>query len=746
VKHTRGLWLSIAFVAFLVVTSLTGFATGSLKPKLGLDLEGGLSVILQAPAGTSLNVMNQALDNIRNRVDAFGVGEPQIAVSQNTIEVQIPGAANGTVQKQAKDQYCLIGKGQTNYGCANTQGDAQKALDNVKVLPEATKVCLEDTSGKQLACYGTKSDALTQLAAITIGPPSATPSATPSASASASVAPSASPAASTGQFCLTDSNGTQLGCYPSKKSAQAVQKALVPKSTAFQYCVVAPATVAGKTPASPSHSATPTPTPTTSTHATKPSSSATPSPSPSPSPVPSPYSQLTFDGNAVNLSTKATCQPSKTVAQSTLQGITVTHETTQYCVISSGGKNKGCYLTQQAAKTQQQATGQDALLAVIGKTARLEQRPVLSIISPGQPTYATTSVTCPTTAQQATKQCSTDALKNQTVVYLGTDGTTKYQLGPVVLTGDQVSGATAVLNTGSTSSVGGWEINFTLNSAGSKAFADATTAAVSQTAPRNEIAIVVDRQVISSPVVQSAITGGSGVITGSFSEQDAKNLATELKAGALPVDLTLQSVTTISPTLGSQSLREGIIAGVAGLLLLFAYMLFYYRLLGVVAIMGMSIWAILAIALVSVAGSSFGYAMTLAGVAGLVISLGVTTDSYIVFFERLKDEVRNGRSPRSAVQPAFKRAYRTIVAADSITGIAAAVLYLTAVSSVRGFALTLGVATLLDLFVVWFFKRPTVFLIARNTRLVELKGFGLSSGVAADLEPGEVPLPAGGEA
>jgi len=166
--------------------------------------------------------------------------------------------------------------------------------------------------------------------------------------------------------------------------------------------------------------------------------------------------------------------------------------------------------------------------------------------------------------------------------------------------------------------------------------------------------------------------------------------------------------------------------------LLFLYLLFYYRLLGVVAWVGMSIWAILALALVSLAGIAFGYSLTLAGIAGLVISLGVTADSYIIFFERLKDEVRHGKTARSAVQPAFKRAYRTIVAADMITAIAAVVLYLTAVSSVRGFALTLGVATLLDLFVVYFFKRPTVFLIARSPRLVSLRGFGLESGVAGE--------------
>jgi len=257
---------------------------------------------------------------------------------------------------------------------------------------------------------------------------------------------------------------------------------------------------------------------------------------------------------------------------------------------------------------------------------------------------------------------------------------------------------------------------------------------------------VVDRQVISAPVVQNPITTGQGQISGGFTEQEAKDLATQLNAGALPVDLSVQSVQTISPTLGSESLHQGIVAGLVGLLFLFAYLLFYYRLLGVVAWVGMTIWAILALALVSLAGRMVGYSMTLAGVAGLVIALGVTADSYIVFFERLKDEVRSGKTPRSAVQPAFKRAYRTIVAADVVTIIAAVVLYLTAVSSVRGFALTLGVATLLDLFVVYFFKRPTVFLIARNDRLVNLHGFGLTSGVAAEPEAddGIATAPAGG--
>jgi preprotein translocase subunit SecD len=246
-------------------------------------------------------------------------------------------------------------------------------------------------------------------------------------------------------------------------------------------------------------------------------------------------------------------------------------------------------------------------------------------------------------------------------------------------------------------------------------------------------------------VVNEAIPNGNGVIQGSFTKARAQDLATQLNAGALPVNLKKEQVQTVSPTLGKESLHQGLVAGIAGLILLAIYLLFYYRLLGLVAWAGMTIWAILAIALVSIAGRTVGYSLTLAGIAGLVISLGVTADSYIVFFERLKDEVRHGKTPRAAVQPAFKRAYKTIVAADVITGLAAVVLYLTAISSVRGFALTLGVATLLDLFVVYFFKRPTVFLIARNERLVNMHGFGLTSGVAAEPLPGEMrPAIAGG--
>jgi preprotein translocase subunit SecD len=276
----------------------------------------------------------------------------------------------------------------------------------------------------------------------------------------------------------------------------------------------------------------------------------------------------------------------------------------------------------------------------------------------------------------------------------------------------------------------GWRVIFRLNKEGARKFGEATKAMIGK-----QLAIVLDGVVQSAPTVQSAITGGEGEITGQFSEAEAKNLSVVLSSGALPVELARQEVRTVSPLLGKESLHKGVIAGIVGLIALMLYLAAYYRLLGVVTWVGMGIWAVLVMGFVSLMGRTVGYALTLAGVAGIIVSIGVTADSYIVFYERLKDEVRHGKTLRAAVVPAFARAWRTIVAADIVTTLAAVVLYLLAVGSVRGFALTLGIATALDMFVVYFFKRPTVFLIARSPFLTSLRGMGLRSGVAAEPAP-----------
>ncbi len=624
-----------------------------MRPILGLDLEGGVSVILSAPENTPPDVMDRALENIRARIDAFGTAEPELFVSRNNIEVQIPGLARGTIRERATTRYDLLDDSGTSYGHFTTEADAQAQLDGATVSPTVESACLSgDVFGDTPPCFATEKEAKDAIAAITVQKQS-------------------------GQFCLTGTGLATDPCFPTRDEADAALAGIGTDLTQT-YCVRAP------------------------------------------------------DGTPLASDLSAACYPTEQEAQDKLDELAVTKTATLFCVVSSADKQLGCFLTRDDAQEKLQATGQDRLLQVIGETARLEFREVLQELTPETPGYDTTPVDCSTETQLESDACSFQALKDKDVVFFDRAQQVKYKLGPVAVTGDAVDGATASFDAGSSTSVGqGWVINFTLSGDGSTAFGDITT----RLAGSGRLAIVVDRQVISAPTVNEPITNGSGVIQGSFTQNRAKDLATQLNAGALPVELTTQQVVTVSPTLGQESLDAGVLAGFAGLALLFLYLLFYYRILAIVAWLGMTFWAVLAFALIALAGRTVGYTLSLAGVAGLVISLGVTADSYIVFFERFKDEVHGGKSPRVAVAPAFKKAFRTIVAADTVTGLAAVVLYLTAISSVRGFALTLGVAVLLDLFVVYFFKRPAVFLLARNERLVTMPVIGVTSGVAADAEP-----------
>ncbi len=716
-RRNRALWASIVFVLVLVAASAFGFLSGSLQPTLGLDLQGGASVILTAPEGTPQDVMEQALENIRNRVDAFGVGEPDIALSGTTIEVQIPGSADATVRPREADLYCLEGE-DLIHGCSEDEDDVGDVLESLEVKAQPSEVCVVDGASQQVECFSSRAQADTFLAGVQVAPrEEASPSASASASPSASSSPSPGPSPAASAYCLTAPTGDRIGCFKSRAKADAANEALKVEVTERSYCVL---------PAPPEPSPTPTPTPSATV---SPSASASASPSPSPSPAAGTFADLDLSG--------ADPPPcglgSREEADDELAAMAVVHEEQQFCVISSAGQRLECSVRRAEAEDIRRQSGQERLLRVIGETARLEERKVLEVVPGSDPR----PITCGTEEERDLPRCSFGALENREVVYPGPVGNgqvAKFVLEEVVISGENFESAAAVLSSqGQLGGVSQWTVTFQLDDDGADRFSEATTQAVGAPPPTDQIAIIVDRVVISSPTVQSAITGGSGEITGGFSETEAKDLATQLNAGALPVELTRQSVRTVSPTLGEESLRQGIIAGIAGLGLLFLYLLFYYRLLGVVAWFGMTIWAVLAVGLISIAGDRFGYALSLSGVAGLVISLGVTADSYIVFFERLKDEVRSGKSARAAVQPAFARAYKTIVAADIVAVLAAVVLYLTAVSSVRGFALTLGVATLLDLFVVYFFKRPTVFLIAKNPRLVGLRGFGLTSGVAGEV-------------
>jgi len=295
-----------------------------------------------------------------------------------------------------------------------------------------------------------------------------------------------------------------------------------------------------------------------------------------------------------------------------------------------------------------------------------------------------------------------------------------YQLDPAVLTGKSVSGAKARYS----STDGGWVVDVSFK--GSEFVDKVAVPYVNQ-----RIAIALDGVVYSAPTIQPGITGSKVQITGSFTEGEAKDLALVLRYGALPVqfDKKQETVQSVSPTLGKDQLWAGIVAGVVGLLLVALYMALFYRVLGIVVWLGLGLTALLFFTLVSFLSAQVGLSMTLAGITGLIVSVGVTVDSYVVYFERLKDEVRMGKTVRSSVDGGFTRAFRTIVAADLVSLMSAAVLYVLATGSVRGFAFFLGISTAIDLLIAYFFMHPLVSMMARKPGLVRLRRVGIAAGL-----------------
>jgi preprotein translocase subunit SecD len=291
------------------------------------------------------------------------------------------------------------------------------------------------------------------------------------------------------------------------------------------------------------------------------------------------------------------------------------------------------------------------------------------------------------------------------LVTCDTKGTEKFLLEPEFMPGTDISDANSTYDT----QRGGFVINLSFNSAGTKIWGDFTSANVNQRA-----AFVLDTEVVSAPNIQVAILDGNTQISGSFTQSDAKNLADILKYGSLPLSFTSSDATTVSATLGLASLKAGLIAGAIGLLVVFVYCLFYYRLLGVLTILSLGLSGALVYAVLVLIGRAIGYTLDLSGVAGLIIAIGITADSFVIYFERLKDEIREGRSFRSAVPRGWVRARRTILASDGVSFLAAAILFWLAVGDVKGFAFTLGMSTVLDLVVVYLVTHPLVALVSRS--------------------------------
>jgi protein-export membrane protein, SecD/SecF family len=293
------------------------------------------------------------------------------------------------------------------------------------------------------------------------------------------------------------------------------------------------------------------------------------------------------------------------------------------------------------------------------------------------------------------------------------DANTKYLLGPVEVDGADITNATAGLQQSqSGTTTGQWAVNITFNSKGASDFQKVSSRLIALESPRNQFAAVLDGRVITAPVVQGVTDQPS--ITGNFTQTTAQTLADQLKFGALPVSFKVQSSDTISATLGSTQLLSGLIAGIIGLLLVVVYTLFQYRLLGLVTISSLIIAAILTYLVITILSWRIDYRLSLAGVAGLIVAIGFTADSFIVYFERIRDELRDGRGLASAVEAGWKRAKRTIYASKSTNLLAAIVLYVLAVGNVQGFAFTLGVTTVIDVLVVILFTHPTLQLLAQT--------------------------------
>ena len=381
------------------------------------------------------------------------------------------------------------------------------------------------------------------------------------------------------------------------------------------------------------------------------------------------------------------------------------------------------------------------IVDLVGQTAELRFRPVLVEGAANATSVSTDPASLPAgvtpelSAQFASLDCTlpqnrqgaSGGNETQPVVSCDRGGIAKYILAPAEVLGKQVTQATSLIDPQGAS---GWYVTLDFDGEGTSKFGAMTSRLTSLPAPQNQAAIVLDGLVYSAPRINEAINTGTAQITGNFSQADAQDLANVLKYGALPLAFDRGEVQQVSPTLGAEQLRGGLIAGILGLLLVFIYSIAYYRGLGVVSVSSLLVATIMTLLSFLLLGEWIGFTLTLAGIAGAIVAIGITADSFIVYFERVRDEIREGKSIKSAVETGWIRARRTVVVADIVSMIAAVMLYFFAVGGVRGFAFTLGLTTIIDLIVVFFFTKPLVTYLAKFSFFNEghsLSGFSSKS-------------------
>ncbi|MFJ3664251.1 protein translocase subunit SecD [Streptomyces sp. NPDC090119] len=419
----------------------------------------------------------------------------------------------------------------------------------------------------------------------------------------------------------------------------------------------------------PSGGATPKPSPSTSSGASgSPSPAASPSgdqKATSPSGAASPNASATSQGRAVSDALKADATPSPTGSPS--------------------AKSSGAPTSPSPAPSADAATAKlQAQYAALDCAKPAERAKVGQAGKPGEPTVACGEI--------------------DKVWY-------KYVLGPAAVDGTEVKKAQAVFDTQGAS---GWQVQMNFTSSGAKKFADITGELAKNQQPQNEFGIVLDGEVVSSPYVQQAITGGQAEISGRFTQEEAQSLSNMLSYGALPLSFQQETVTTVTAALGGEQLKAGLLAGAIGLVLVAIYLIAYYRGLSLVAMASLLVSAILTYVIMSLLGPAIGFALNLPAVCGAIVAIGITADSFIVYFERIRDEIREGRSLRPAVERAWPRARRTILVSDFVSLLSAVVLFIVTVGKVQGFAFTLGLTTVLDVVVVFFFTKPLMTLLARR--------------------------------
>ena len=372
---------------------------------------------------------------------------------------------------------------------------------------------------------------------------------------------------------------------------------------------------------------------------------------------------------------------------------------------------------------------EEQALELVGTTAQLTFRQVEEIIPAETPKKDLPEIT----------RLKDSSVNDQEVVYPSVQegDNSLYRLKPARLTGDIVTEAEAVVDPATGAN---WSVAIDMNSEGSQEWEEFTSELAclrdEGEAIKSQVAIVLDGQVESAAGMEDPAASGGGVECGQGiaggetqisvgNEQEARDLALVLKTGALPITLAQDQIQKVSPTLGEDSLNAGYLAGAIGIGLVMLYMLLYYRALALVVWLGLAVFSAITYVTLAVLGETAGLSLSLAGIAGIIVSVGVTADSYIVAFERVKDEAHSGKSVRAAVTKGMERAFSTILVADTVTGAAAIILFFLAVGPVRGFALTLGIATIIDVLIAYFFTRSAVNLLARTKAFTDGKFFGL---------------------